>query len=180
MRQAAELCDRFRVQAGFDARGYRSFTEFSDEAEAIPQYAVDRVGVGPAREALKDAGQRRAQWITKWYKEKTIQKLQVAVDEEGRLIGMERTLADTDRGSRLDEEEARSIASEFLVATGRLKLEDWEYVEGDKTERPNRTDYRFTYRDTRVKVGDLQRRLSVTVSGSQITSLRLSLVRLTR
>lgn len=171
-RQAKALCDRFRAELGFGDTGYRSFTEFYDRPGAIPDYAIDRLGIDGARRALRDVDQRRPQWITRWYKEKTIQKFQVAVDEDGRLTGFKRTLADTDGGGRLNEEEARTIASAFLERVGRLERADWEYVEVDKTERPNRTDYEFTYRDRRLKVKGLQRRLSVTVSGTRVTAYR--------
>ena len=168
--QGAALCDRYLAGTGFDPGGYASFTLFRDHTDGLPAYAIDYFGVREAWEKFRKYYGYRPEWVTRWYREKKLQTLEVSVDESGRLMTLRRKLGETDPGARLTEESAREIARTFLSTASLSDRGDWEYIETDTKDRPNRLDYRFTYRDKGFQAGDLKRKLSLVVSGNTVTS----------
>jgi len=168
--QAARFCEKYLPATGFDSGGYTSYVMFRDHTDGLPAYVIDYFGVRGAREKFRGYYGYRPEWVRRWYREKKVQDLEVSVDEAGRLMSLRRRLAETDPGARLPEEKARKIAWTFLSTTPLSDRGDWEYIETDTRERPDRLDYRFTYRDKGFQAGGLQRRLSLVVSGDRVTS----------
>ena len=168
--QAARLCDRYLPATGFDTGGYTSFIVFSDHTDGLPAYAIDHSGAKGAWEKFREYYGYRPEWIKRWYREKKVQNLEISVDEAGRLMSLKRRLAETDPGARLTEEAAAKIARDFLSTVPLSDRGDWEYIETNTRERPNRRDYRFTYRDKGFHAEGLQRKLSLVVSGDTVTA----------
>ena len=168
--QGAHLCESYIAGSGFDAKGYTSFTVFRDHTYRLPSYILDVFGLKGAWEKLRKYYGYRPEWVTRWYREKKVQNLEVSADEKGRLMTLRRRLAETDPGARLKEESAREIARAFLSGTPLGEPGDWEYIETETRDRPNRLDYRFTYRDRGFQAGDLRRKVSLVVSGDRVTA----------
>ncbi len=167
--EGAKLCEKALAETGFDARGFTSFTEFDDRVDELPDYVLSRFGIRGALTSYRNYYGFRPEWVTRWYKEKSIRNHEVWVDETGRLTGLRSRLSENDTGARLDEDSAKEVARKFLA---RFRPEDhrnWEHVETDKIDRPNRFDYGLTYRDRTFKADGLQRKLSIMVSGDVVT-----------
>jgi hypothetical protein len=168
-KQGSQLCEKYVAGAGFDAKGYTSFTVFRDHTDGLPAYVIDRFGIRGTWEKFRNYYRFRPEWITRWYGEKKVQNLEVAVDEGGRLMAFKRRLGETDPGARLTEDSAREIARTFLSNAPLSDRGDWEYIETDTRDLPHRLDYRFTYRDKGFQAGDLRRKVAVVVSGDTVT-----------
>ncbi|HEY3275101.1 MAG TPA: type II CAAX endopeptidase family protein [Syntrophorhabdaceae bacterium] len=169
--QGAALGEKALKASGIDPAGFRSYTIFRDRTEGLPRYVISQYGVAGTWERFRGYYGYDPLWTTRWYKEKTVRTMVVSIDERGRLLAIKERLPETDPGARLSEETAKGVAGAFLSRARPSPLESWECMEADKVDRPNRLDYELTYRDRRFAVGDLQRKLSMVVSGDRVTAL---------
>ena len=168
--QGALLCEKALTGTGSDPKGYSSYTVFRDNVYGLPAFVISRFGIRGAWERFRSDYGYEPEWTTRWYKEKTVQKMELSVDETGQILSLRKELAETDPGARLDEDSAKKIAWAFLSSIRLENQTDWECVETDKKDRPNRTDYLLTYRDRSLNADGLQRKLLLIVSGDTVTA----------
>ena len=167
----ARMCREALHQLGLNPKGYSSFTDYLDDTYSLPVYVISRYGFQGTWERFRNYYGYSPQWVTYWYKEKTVKCYRVSVDEMGQMVDFGVTLEEAEPGVKLDEPTAKKIAQQFITGTSMAKNGVWQWIETNITDHPNRLDYTLTYRDSAFKGGDLQRRLSVVISGDKVTGL---------
>ncbi len=167
--QAAQLSKKALAETGSASKGYFSYTIFQDGTYGLPAYAISRFGIKGALERFRSDYGYGPEWVTRWYKEKSVRKMEVSIDDTGRLLSLSKALGETDPGARLDEDSARKLAWDFLSRNRPEHLTDWMCIETDKKDRPNRVDYRLTYTDKNFNADGMQRKMTLIISGDTVT-----------
>ena len=109
------------------------------------------------------------QWKVRWYKPLEKEEIQVDLDPGGRVVGFRHLVLESKAGDSLDQDQARSLAEEFLLEKQGVDLAGFERVEHSSQQRSDRVDHTFIYRKSNFTVGDDGHyRLKAVVQGSEI------------
>jgi membrane protease YdiL (CAAX protease family) len=133
----------------------------------------------PKTEALLRSRIHLWRWQHRWFRPLTKEEFDVAVSPAGSVVGFTHALADEAAGASPTEDQARQRAEAFLTSVMHLDLAALEPVETERHQRPHRTDYVFTWKDTAPLVAgatgylaQAEYRRQVSVAGDQVASYR--------
>jgi hypothetical protein len=108
-------------------------------------------------------------WSHRWFRPQQQEELAVDVDPAGQVIRFNHVIPEGQAGKNLDAASARDIAETFLTQTMRRDLSDLELLESQSNKRPARTDHIFTWKQKSVALGDGSQRISVWISGGDVS-----------
>lgn len=112
-------------------------------------------------------------WRVRRCKENTIEQTIIAFTPTGHIYGFVHTLAETTPGARLQSDQARSIAEKEATEIIALNLEDYKLIETSQQEvLSKRIDHTFVYELIDKKIGQALYRLTLIVSGDQLTAIK--------
>ncbi|MCS7190364.1 MAG: CPBP family intramembrane metalloprotease, partial [Fimbriimonadales bacterium] len=174
--QAVQRARAHLQQLGADLQGYRALPTFVEyEEEDIERYARE-VGQEAAYQRYKEEDPtRHGYWEVRFFRPQERTQWYVYLTPDGELMDRYRVLPEEAAGSLPEERgktkimltaaEARQRAEQYLTQTLNYDLSEWRLIETDRTERPNRYDYLFTYEHRTRVIGEARQRLSVQVQG---------------
>jgi len=117
-------------------------------------------------------------WQLRWFRPQEKEEWNVWINIDGEIVGYSHIIEEAAPGANLSEEEALSVAEEFLAARN-YDLGGWERVGESSQQRDNRTDHYFTWdkrgseiewRPDDPEAGTGSVRLVVRVQGDEIGS----------
>ncbi|HVP43698.1 MAG TPA: CPBP family intramembrane glutamic endopeptidase [Terriglobales bacterium] len=108
-------------------------------------------------------------WSHRWFKPQQQEEFAVDVAPTGQLIRFSHVIPEGRAGKSLDAAGARAIAEAFLTQTMKRDLGGLELLESQSNRRPARTDHAFTWKQKSVPLGAGSLRISVSVSGDDVT-----------
>ena len=106
-------------------------------------YLQRTLGAARALQSVQD-GMPVGHWHFRWFQPQQREEWSVAIDRRGEVVQFRHVLEETAAGEQLSQEAALGVATPFLTARG-WNLDDLERVQASSEQRPNRTDYHFTW-----------------------------------
>src|SRR5436190_8694824 len=170
--ESAAIAEQFLTGRGLNPDGYRHAPAFNYE-DAEKLYIERTQGLEKMNELTRSGGLVPLwRWSHRWFKPLQNEELFVDVTLAGNIAGFRHEIPETAAGANLDATTARQTAEAFLTKTSGRNLTDFEFLDSASEKLPNRTDHTFTWKDTKVNLGDGSQRVEVTVSGSDVSGYR--------
>lgn len=170
--ESAILAEQFLTSHGLNPDAYRHASAF-DYEDAAKLYIERTQGLERMNELTGSGGLVPLwRWSHRWFKPLQSEELFVDVTPDGSIAGFHHKIPETAPGANLDPMTARQTAEGFLARTSGRNLADFEFLESASEKLPNRPDHTFTWKDTKVNLGDGTQRVDVTVSGSDVSEYR--------
>lgn len=143
--QAAGIARAFLAGRGLHTAGWRHASRFNYDDDA--KVFLERE-LGLAR----TAGVLRTRvhlwrWQQRWFQPLVREEMRVDVTPAGQVVGFDHPIAEAAPGARLAPAAAQALAERFLTQSMGLNLDQLSLVGSSRLERPNRSDYLFTWRD---------------------------------
>ncbi len=111
-------------------------------------------------------------WSNRWFKSLSKEEYRVHVTPGGLITYFKHIIPEERALPGISIEQAQQLTREFLANNRQLNLNNWEFIE-DKTEvKPNRVDYRFTYKKRDMEIYGATYRFDVLVQGDKIGQYR--------
>jgi membrane protease YdiL (CAAX protease family) len=161
--QISSMAGRFLNERGLRVDGFHQLTLF-DPDQTGSLYLERELGLEEANRLMR-AEVPVWRWRARWFRPPDKEEMTVWLSPEGRLVGFEHQIRETDAGARLTKEQARAIAERFLRQQTSTPQ---RFIEEQLQERPNRYDYLFTWEQEGFKAKEATNRRSVTVQGDQV------------
>jgi hypothetical protein len=123
----------------------------------------------------KTANQLMAEKLPVWYWDATFrhqlekESMSVQISPQGRLLGFDYDIPDDKKLPSLEKQQAICLATDFLSKTLGLDLKGYKLVDDGMVSKPHRKDFSFTWEDSKTDYRDARIRLTVEVSGNNIT-----------
>ena len=108
-------------------------------------------------------------WSHRWFRPQQQEEFGVDVAPTGQVVRFNHVIPEGQAGKDLDIASARQIAETFLTQTMGRDLSDLELLESQSNKRPARTDHVFTWKQKSVSLGDGSQRISVWISGGDVS-----------
>jgi len=147
---------------------HASAFEFDNTAKT---FIEKEVGLEDAEDLLTNHF-RIWQWTNRWFEPLNREEIFIGVTPKGEITQFLHKIPEEVSAELLSIDEARRLCHQFLTGILQINPNEWEFIE-DKTEvKPNRVDYRFTYKNKTVEIYDATYRFDVTVHGDKIGEYR--------
>lgn len=161
----------FAESMGENVSGYESTIVFQ-VSETSKTYLERELGLSEANR-LMSGDLNLWFWEVRFFRPQQEEELHVRVSPAGKIVGYERTLPEAAPGVTLTREAALESAQKFLESRLGPATSGWEYLpeEANSEQRPNRTDWAFTWERKNFKAKDAPYRLTVGLQGDQVSSL---------
>jgi hypothetical protein len=148
---------------GLSPAGFRNLTLFDPDDEARV-YLEREVGLVEANRLMRDEV-TVWRWRARWFRPPAKEEMVVYLSPGGRVVGFRHEIAETAPGAKLDREEARRLAADFLA---RQTRDPQRLVEEQLQQRPARYDYVFTWEREGFRAKDATYRRTVVMHGSSV------------
>ena len=147
---------------------HTSAFEFDNTAKT---FIEKEVGIEDANDLLTNDF-RIWRWTNRWFEPLDREEIFVGVTPKGEITRFSHKIPEETPADLLSIDDARHKSHRFLTGIIQINPDEWEFIE-DKTEvKPNRVDYRFTYKKKNVEIYDATYRFDVTVQGNSIGEYR--------
>jgi membrane protease YdiL (CAAX protease family) len=144
---------------------------FSYDGQA-KTYLEKELGVEGARKYLGHPI-RLWYWEHRWFRPSTKEEFKVYVTPEGDVVYLRHEVEEKAAGADLAEADARVLAERFLFGTMKQDSAGLGFLQAQRTGRPNRSDWTFTWRARGVEpVKGSEYRYEVTVIGDRAGGYR--------
>jgi hypothetical protein len=143
-----ELKDRGIDLAGYMTQG--SIARGIDDNEC--QYAFEQIGL-PKTDALMQKTQWPLAWQIRFFKPLVQQEYLATITNDGRLYSYSMIKPESDAGQSIDKDKAEAAAEEFIKKV-HPEVEPFVLDDASVQKREKRTDYTFTFKVPRLKMGD--------------------------
>jgi hypothetical protein len=156
----------FLIGRHFDVSDYQESIIFTYDNQA-KLFLEKELGVDRATNLTQDS-------IDVWYWSarffKPLEKLEYSlhVAPNGKIIGFERKILESDNGASLETDVARTLAEVFLSGPMGEDLNKWELIETDAYDRENRRDHTFTWEQLGFNEHDAKYRMEVQIQGAEV------------
>ncbi|MGH7867644.1 MAG: CPBP family intramembrane glutamic endopeptidase, partial [Candidatus Dormibacteraceae bacterium] len=162
------IANRFLNARGLRVKGYRHAVVFNYD-DAAKLYLERTQGL--ARMNRLTAGPIHLwRWSHRWFRPLQKEEFRVEVTPDGQVVGFDHEIPETASGANLSQDQARTLAGNFLRAVMHYDLNDLSFVEASSEKRPARTDHTFTWKEKKVDLGQGSLRLEVEVTGDQVSA----------
>ena len=156
----------------FDVAGYRSALTFTGDSWAS-YYLQRTLGIPQTNRLIRRTQVPIWYWRARWFRPLQKEEFQVYLAPDGQVVALSHTLLEDAPGASLSQDQARSLARQYLARDRGWDLEDWQEVSASGEDRPGgRTDHVFEWKRRDWDVGRSELRLSVTVQGDGVGHYR--------
>jgi hypothetical protein len=110
-------------------------------------------------------------WDARFFKPLQTEEFRAGVDPAGRIVHYQHTLEEAAPGARLERAQALAQSEAFLRDTLHVPLGAYTFLaaEANSVERPNRTDWSFSWERTGFRAAGAPYRLRVSLAGDRVT-----------
>jgi membrane protease YdiL (CAAX protease family) len=166
--EALTRAQKFAGSLGENVSGYKSSIIF-DVDEDAKVYLERQLGLQEANR-LMSSELNIWYWQVRFFKPQQEEEFEVRVSPAGQIVGYEHKIEEARAGASLDRATAQSAAQKYLSARLGMDLRGWDLLpeEANSNNRPNRTDWSFTWEKHSFRAKDAPYRLQVTLQGDRI------------
>ena len=153
---------------GYEIEGYESALTFTGDSWASI-YLQLTLGIPETNRLVRETQVPVWYWRARWFRPLQKEEFRVYLAPDGQVIALIHTLLEDAPGASLSQEEARTLAQDYLRQDRGWDLEDWEEISVSSEDRPGgRTDHTFEWKRRDWDVGESELRLVVTVQGDEV------------
>lgn len=156
----------FLAARGFDLASYRHSAIFYYDDQA-KTFLERELGLEGATQVIGNPVQLW-RWSHRWVREQEKEEFKATVTTSGEFVSFSHLVEEETPGAHLKEAEARRLAETFLTGELGRSPAALDFVEAQAQERPNRTDYTFSWKLRDFAVGEAHYRFYVRLQGDQI------------
>jgi len=161
--EITRLAEEALHKRGLSVEGYRNLTIFEPD-DSARLFLERELGLEEANRLM--AGEVAVwQWRARWFKPPEEEELLVYLSPDGRLVGFDHIVPESEAGARLERDEALGIARGYLQERTTLPH---RLIEDQSRERPNRLDYVFTWEREGFRAKDATYRRRVVIQGGEV------------
>ncbi len=172
LKKARELAD----EHGWGPDNYLQAAKFIAKTYQRDYIELEGGGKDAFFEVLEDDFWEPYVWVVRHFKPHETEQTWIYFDADGNLDRFERMFSEKRPGPTLSEEEARAIAEGEAITVWHFDLSQVEPIEHEIQNRPGgRRDHKFHYLRRDKIVGEATYRLSLGVSGDQLSQIGTSL-----
>jgi hypothetical protein len=131
------------------------------------QYIYEQVKLKRTLE-LSDIAKQGYMWKVRYFRQLDPEEYTVVIDKYGKELAFAVERAEDASGARLPEEEAKSKADAYLKKEHALYA-PFEFASATVEKLKNRTDYSFSFKVPKLKIGDAEFKLYTSVVGDQVS-----------
>jgi MFS family permease len=166
--QAIERAQSFIQSLSEDVSSYRSSAIFDVDDDA-KVYLERQLGLKQANQ-LMSSELKIWFWDVRFFRPQQEEEFRVRVSPSGQIIGYDHKIEEKRAGASLDGAAAQAAARSYLTAKLGMDLSGWDVLpeEANSNQRPNRTDWSFTWEKHGFRAKDAPYRLGVTLQGDRI------------
>jgi len=157
----------FLERQGFNLEGYDHAIALVED-EAASHYLQRTLGLARTNE-LARSQVPLWYWNVRWFRPLQEEEFAVGVTPAGALLRFAHLLPEDAPGAHLTPPQARERAVSFLRQQG-IPLREYRPQAAETERRRRRTDHRFTWQHRGPRLGEAERRVSVTVVGGSVGS----------
>ncbi len=107
-------------------------------------------------------------WYIRWFKPLEKETFTVSLSPDGNLILFDHEIPEEQSGSTISEQNARTIAQQFISEYFAADITQYRLVESNVQERPNRLDRNFVWELNEFDIHGATVRIQITVAGDKI------------
>jgi membrane protease YdiL (CAAX protease family) len=163
--EALRRAQDFVSSLGENVGGYRSVIVF-DVDEDAKTYLERELGLSEANQ-LMAAQLKIWYWDVRFFRPQQEEEFHVRVTPAGSIAGYSHKIEEARPGAALDRGAAQNIAQNFLVSRLGEDPNAWEFLPEERTQRPNRVDWAFTWERRGLRAKDAPYRLRVILQGDR-------------
>ena len=167
----AEITQRARAYLqtqGYEIEDYESALTFTGDSWAS-YYLQRTLGIPETNRLIRETQVPVWYWHARWFRPLQKEEFQVYLAPDGQVVALFHTLLEDAPGASLSQEEARTLAQDYLRQDRGWDLENWEEISASSKDRPGgRTDHNFEWQRRDWNVGESELRLAVTVQGDEV------------
>ncbi|MEL7352894.1 MAG: GNAT family N-acetyltransferase [Cyanobacteria bacterium P01_A01_bin.116] len=153
--------------AKLDLSTYQWVQQFGhDRSGSI--YLQRTLGIPETKQLTQSAHLPLYYWSLRWFQPSEQEEFRTAFSPAGEVISFDHLIPEAAPGKTLTESDAQAIAENFLREDRQWTLDDWELVDASNTQRPNRTDHTFNWKQRDFAAEDAELRLTVGIQGDQV------------
>lgn len=168
MVRAAALAE----QHGLGPLDYRQAASFENDTRFQNYTELEGGGLEVFNQVLDSGIYESYQWKVRHFKEKEVNEVTFYFSPDGALYGFTETLSDTLPGNEITADSALIMAKQAMPQWG-LDTQAYQLVEKSMERMPgNRLDHAFVFERNDTKVGESFFRISVKISGDQLSAVR--------
>ena len=150
---------------GLSPANFRNLTLFDPDDEARV-YLERELGLEEANRLMRDEV-AVWRWRARWFRPPAKEEMVVYLSPGGRVAGFRHEIEEKAPGAKLDRDEARRLAADFLASQTH---DPQRLVEEQLQERPARHDYVFTWEREGFRAKDATYRRTVVMQGANVGS----------
>ncbi len=164
--EALELARSFLDARGYDLTGCREAVCFSgdEDSKSFLEKALGSKGA----ERLMERPVNIWYWFCRFFTPGQEEEYRAAFSPQGGLVYFSHIIPETAPGASVQESEALGAAESFLRDVVHQDLTQYDRIGGEQIERPNRLDYRFTWKRRDIDVDGATYRFYVAVQGDAV------------
>jgi GNAT superfamily N-acetyltransferase len=166
-----EIIERSRSyfwDRGYDLRGYESALAFQ-QASWASVYLQRTLGIAATNRLVAEERLPIWYWHVRWFRPLQKEEFSLWLAPDGEVVGLSHSIMEDVPGASLSQEEARTVAEDYVESDRQWSLERWEPVTASTREQPSgRTDHHFEWKSRDFAVGESELRLAVDVQGDEV------------
>jgi len=153
---------------GYEIQDYKSALTFTGDSWAS-YYLQRTLGIPETNRLIRETQVPVWYWRVRWFRPLQKEEFRVYLSPDGQVVALSHTLLEDAPGGSLSQEEARTLAQDYLRQDRGWRLQDWEETSASSKDRPGgRTDHNFEWKQRDWDVGESELRLAVTVQGDEV------------
>jgi membrane protease YdiL (CAAX protease family) len=166
--EAQKLASDFLRGVGEDVSGYRSAVAF-DLDEDGKTYLERELGLQQANQIMSSQLDIWY-WDVRFFRPQQQEEFRVRVNPAGKIVGYDHKIPEARAAPSVDRAKAQAIAQDFVSGKLGVNLAGWDFLaeEANSNQRPNRTDWSFTWEKRGFRAKDAPYRLGVSLQGDRV------------
>lgn len=152
---------------GFDVAGYKTAVIFISGGRE-KRYLEKELGVERTVELAADTLDLWA-WRVRFFKPLNKLEYRLQINTSGRVVAFQRLVPESAQAPALESPTARILAEAYLQNQMNIDLENWDFIEVESEDLPQRRDHTFTWELRGFRAADAPLRLKVGVQGAEVS-----------
>jgi len=168
---AVRLASAHLKRIGISTDGFSPVVKLSNNADFYGgTYLLRKLGTRRANQLLEEENFPFILWRVNWYEPEEIEGMSVSLDERGEVRAFSHRLPEDRAAESLSDKDARVAAEKFVKEIMGVDLTGYELIKSSSKKRKERVDHYFTWKSSQFKIGEMEKRLSVTIQGDRVDS----------
>ncbi len=167
--QAQQIATDYLADFGYTpGEGYKSTLSFGGGGLSLI-YIQRTLGVEEFNRRIAVEKWPIYRWTARWFKPQEKEEFYVYLSPSGEFLGFDHIIMEDTPGATIPQEQAQTVAEDFLAQYAGWDAAAWERIEASSEELPGgRVDHTFTWKLRGFSAGESEIRYTATVQGDRV------------